>query len=249
MRRLALLAAGAMLLGGCLARTANRPTGPAERPTIEDTAESARRGVAVIADDTETQREAARFLVAPLAAEYLAESLGVARSPDECLAAARERGLDMLVTCRVIEYDPYDPARLVVGITLDDAAGSGRMSAREAMALGRSTGGPSRRARGPAKTIHIDLGASSGSKGSRGSKGWIRAYARDAGLGESPESLLEAEIFLRDPARFFPFAAKQIAARVPVAEEKEKQVPARSAKPVPVRRPAPRKLGALGKRR
>ena len=66
----------------------------------------------VTADDTETQREAARFLVAPLAAEYLAESLGVARSPDECLAAARERGLDMLVTCRVIEYDPYDPARI-----------------------------------------------------------------------------------------------------------------------------------------
>ncbi len=215
MRRLALLAAGAVLLGGCLAGTVDGPGGPDERRTIMDTTEGGRRGVAVIADAAETRREAARFLVTPLAAEYLGESLGVARSLDECLAAARERGLDSLVTCRVIDYDPYDPARLVVNITFDEAGSFRHMSAREAMALGRSTGvgaaGSSSRARDLAKTIHMDLGAPS--------KGLIRAYAMGAGLGESPEGLLEAEILLRDPARFFPFAAKQIAASIPVCDE------------------------------
>jgi hypothetical protein len=240
MTRLAIFATGTMLLSGCLAGTVGRPGGP---QAIENATARAPRGIAVIAADSETRREAARLLAAPLAAECLAEPLGVARSLDECLAAARERGLDKVVTCRLIEYDPYDPARLVVNVTLDEAGGSLHTSAREAMALGRSTGGRSRRTRGPSTTVEIDLGAPAKSNG------WIRAFATDAGLGESPDGLLEAEILLRDPARFFPFAAEQIAARIPAAEEKERQAPADGAKPVPVRRPSARVLGALGRRR
>lgn len=196
-----------MFLGACGVRTAHEP------PLFEEirTNAGAHRGVAIVTDDNETSREAAEALAAPLAGACSAEALGIRGSMEECRAAARECGVERLVTCRVIEYDPYDPQRLVVGLAVEDAGCPSRMSADEVMALGRGIGGarPRREARRRPfeKTVSIDLATRT--------KSWMLAYAAEIGLGESPEDLLEAEILLRDPARFFPFAARHIARQVP----------------------------------
>ena len=75
----------------------------------------------------------------------------------------------------------------------------------------------------------------------RSTKSWFASYASACGLGDSPEDLLEAEILLRDPARFFPFAAKHIAREALTAETPSPE-PAGVPSPEPTR-PA---LGILG---
>ncbi len=236
MRRSALLtttttALGAMLMGAVLLGACGRRTAY-ESPIFEElrTNAGARRGVAIVTDDNETNREAAEALAGSLAGECSAEALGVKGSMDECLAAARERGVEGLVTCRVIEYDPYDPQRLVVSLTLARPGGALRMSAQEVMALGRDVG----RSPGFSTTHHessttVKIGLSGD---------WYVLYAKHIGLGTSPEDLLEAEILLRDPKRFFPFAAREIAARL--SSPKSAKLARRGELPAGETVPAPR---------
>jgi hypothetical protein len=149
--------------------------------------------------------EIERTLGAALAAELDAVEVDAAGDAQRARALAGRAGAARLVTCEVVEHAVYDPMRLTVRLSRADVADAG-LSARDVERLTRSAFAP--RAAAPRETeraecVTVDAGA----------EPTLIEYALRH-LGDSfgaDQYLLEAEILLRDPARFVPFAAAQIA--------------------------------------
>jgi hypothetical protein len=194
------LALGVAALAGC-ARSEG-PTASAPRPRV-------RSSIVVTAVIAEGLDDARRLLAPSLASGLGAADLGPMESERAARAAARAAGAEHVLVCRVAEYDPYDPQRLVLELALVDVA-AGRLSAEDVMSVGMTPALP-RRAR-PREAIlwaaRAEIDAASDEM--------LRAFAVERGLAGIGQDLLEASILIRDPERFFPFAARRVASRVPV---------------------------------
>jgi hypothetical protein len=157
-------------------------------------------------------REAARTLCGPLAASLGADHLGLHETLVEAKAEAMKRTVETLLAFSIVEYVPYDPSRIVIRAELVET-GAGRVSAQDLVAFEHAPCAPD---------------APLGTSGLR----WSTTVSVDAGsertLSEfadrhltthqdSTQDILEAEILLRDPARFLPFAARQVAEAVRVS--------------------------------
>jgi len=169
-----------------------------------------REGVTATAVVSEGHDHAERMLAPALARSVGAVDLGRVASARAARTDARAVAADLVLVCHVKGYDPYDPQKLILSLELVDVA-SGRMGAEDAMALGwRGSIPPEALAREETLwTADAEIDA--------GSETMLRDYATtELNLYGMRKDIAEASILLRDPARFFPFAARLIASRVPV---------------------------------
>lgn len=194
------LALAVAMLAGCA--QVETVTTAAPRPRT-------REGVVATAVVSDSQGDAERLLASALASAVGATDLGHAASGRAARTAARATGADYVLICRIQKYDPYDPQRLVLDLALLDVA-SGRLSAADVMALGWTAALPPE-ARAREKTLW-----SARAEIDAGSDEMLRTFALERGFIGTRKDIVEASILIRDPARFFPFAARLVASRVPV---------------------------------
>ncbi len=205
------LALGVAALAGCAPSVDTAAATP--RPRVRG------RPVAT-AVITEGIDDVQRLLAPALASGLDAADLGPAESERAARAAARAVGAELVLVCRVAEYDPYDPQTLVLELALVDVA-AGRLDAEDVMALGTAPALP-QGARVRERTLwaaraEIDAGSDE----------MLRAFAVERGLLGTAKDLVEASILVRDPERFFPFAARRVASRVPVGTARAGMLAAR----------------------
>ncbi|MHC4253036.1 MAG: hypothetical protein ACYS9X_28285 [Planctomycetota bacterium] len=214
-----LLALAVAMLAGC-ART-GAPSGAAPRTRVH---ERVHEGLVATAVVSEKPGDAERLLAPAFASAVGAADLGPATSEREARTAARAAGADLVLVCRISEYDPYDPQRLVLRLVLVDVA-SGRLGAADVMAFGWSPSHqPGAREREKvlwAARAEIDAGSDE----------MLRAFALERGLVGGRKDLVEASILVRDPGRFFPFAARRVASRAPVRAAQPPGAGALAARP------------------
>ncbi|MHC5053512.1 MAG: hypothetical protein ACYTKD_02210 [Planctomycetota bacterium] len=198
------LALAIAMLAGC-ART-DAPSAAAPRTRAH---ERVHEGLVATAVVSEKPGDAERLLAPAFASAVGAADLGAATSELAARTAARAAGADLVLVCRVSEYDPYDPQRLVLKLALVDVA-AGRLGAADVMAFGwtpaHPPGGRERETVLWAARAEIDAGSDE----------MLRAFALERGLVGGRMDLVEASILVRDPERFFPFAARRVASRAPV---------------------------------
>jgi len=151
------------------------------------------------------------LLAGSLAAELGARPLGTCATADEARLLASRSGCSRLFVCEVLEYVPYDPSRIVVRLAEFEVSPPG-IPAAAAMRLFRDPAAEtSPGAARPLRTALVGVDA--------GDDGVLREYALREGLPASESGLLEAQVLLRDPARFLPLAAGAIAAALRASPE------------------------------
>lgn len=164
-----------------------------DKPTI---------AIAVVAADADV----AGALVNHLAAELCAKASGPCKDLAGAMELASRASASRLIVCEVLDYTPYDPARLSARIQGFELA-EGQLSSAEALRMFRSPPAQVPQASGrPSLEAYVDFDAAKEST--------LRYVALQLGLGPLRTDLLEVEVALRNPATFFRHAAKAIASAV-----------------------------------
>jgi len=180
----------------------------AEAPAVASSGDGgATAAVAVIGAGHDEAEEA---IGASVASDLVAVHVGVVSDLAAARVAAGASGAGTLIACKVLAYSPYDPSRVSISYTVTDA-GHGKPSWEDVMrssrrASARDDVGSGVRRRSLTGAVEVDAG----------DERTLNEYA-SARLGErwgGPHDLLEAEILLRDPARFLQFAAGRVVEEV-----------------------------------